>query len=76
MHQTNTIVVSSNSTQKIRLYINKELFIDQNLPYNRTKLTVNFTSDSNINEVLVTDGNISKTNTMSPNETVNIDMNK
>ena len=76
MHQTNTIIISSNLSQKIRLYINKELFLDQTFPYNTTKLTVNFVSDHDTNDIIVTDGTTSKINTVSSNNTVRIDMNK
>jgi len=44
MLKTKTLVTQSNPQQQLRLYINKELFIDQRLPFEHSKLTFSYES--------------------------------
>ena len=76
MQKTNTIFLSGCPDQKIKIFINEELFIDQNIPYTNTKLTLNYNSNLDEDNICISNGTIFKIYSVSSNDTVNIDMNK
>ena len=75
MNKTNTVLISDCNDQ-IRLYINRELFIDQVMPFRHNRLTINFKSNSVQDEITVTAGAHTQRFTVSPNQTVAVAFNK
>ena len=75
MNKTNTVLISDCNDQ-IRLYINQELFIDQVMPFQHNRLTMNYNSNSVQDEITVTAGAHTQRFTVSPNQTVAVAFNK
>ena len=76
MLQTNTVNIYSNKNEHIRLYVNKELFVDQQLPFNKTKLHLSYISDYSTNNIRVKTTNDIYSFKVSSNESIDLSLNK
>ena len=76
MHKVKTLLVQSDPQQKLRLYINNELFIDQNLPFDHSKLTFSYQNDLNADVFNVQHNGLEKQITVSSENTYYINCNK
>ena len=76
MHKSNTILVGSDPTKRIRLFVNNEIFIDQTLPFLQNKLTVNYDSNKHSDTFTLTDGTHTQNFEVSADQSVAIDFNK
>jgi len=76
MVNTNTINITDNLRQTVRIYVNRELFIDQVLPFQKNKLQLTYNSDDDINKIRVKCNETVQTFKVSSNEVVDVELNK
>lgn len=76
MENTNTVNIFSSSKQNIRLYVNRELFIDQTLPFVKNRLHLTYNSDHQKNKIRIKTSTAVYSFEVSSNDTIDVDLNK
>ena len=76
MENTNTINIISLKKQHIRLYVNRELFIDQTLPFVKNQLQLIYNSDHQKNKIRIKTSTAVYNFEVSSNDTIDVDLNK
>ena len=76
MENTNTVNIIAPKKQNIRLYVNRELFIDQTLPFTKNRLQLTYNSDHQNNKIKIKTSTAVYSFEVSDKEIIHLDLNK
>ena len=76
MVKTNTVNIISSLNQFVRLYVDKELFIDQTLPFENNRLDLTYISTADKNKIRVKSKGKVYSFEVSDKEIIHLDLNK